>query len=295
MDQPLSVALLFANMDTLKEFTALFRKIGILPAIFQSLPELLHHLDQTKPSLIIADIKLITEGEIFLKDHPLIAKEMIPLVFFYSKATEPLLVATYEYDHYGLIREDEPYEKGLKIILKRVNRVRSLLFQRDQLQLRLEELFQNKTPTPPQNEMKAKTSWELFSQLDHNPHYGVTTQLSFWSIDFTPLLAFIREKTTLSFLWDPFINDLLKKIKNSSPYSFEISYFGVHTLIFTLESKNSELFTQVLQKTIHNFTYARYFEETSLRFDSSCIPVINKMPPSTEGFLQILEGGKARA
>ena len=117
----LSVALLLSDLKEVKEISAVFRKLGIIPHFYEDLKTFWIGTLERIPSLCIVDVKKMSEGDLVLCDHPAVKSEQLPLVFFYSKNTEPLLVSTNEFFHLGLLKKTEDYENSLRVILKRVN------------------------------------------------------------------------------------------------------------------------------------------------------------------------------
>lgn len=117
----LSVALLLSDLNEVKEISAVFRKLGIIPHFYEDLKTFWSGTSERIPSLCIVDVKKMSEQEFVIRDHPAVVAEKLPLVFFYSKNTEPLLVSTYDFFHLGLLRKTENYEGQLKVILKRLN------------------------------------------------------------------------------------------------------------------------------------------------------------------------------
>ncbi|MDO9181080.1 MAG: hypothetical protein Q7U04_01665 [Bacteriovorax sp.] len=119
--QQLSVALLLSGLDEVKEISAVFRKLGIIPHFYEDLKTFWSGTLERIPSLCIVDVKKMSEGDLVLCDHPAVKSEKLPLVFFYSKNTEPLLVSTNDFFHLGVLKKTDNYESPLRAILKRLN------------------------------------------------------------------------------------------------------------------------------------------------------------------------------
>ncbi|MFA6236486.1 MAG: hypothetical protein WC635_04080 [Bacteriovorax sp.] len=120
-DQQLSVALLLSDLNEVKEISAVFRKLGIIPHFYEDLKTFWSGTLERIPSLCIIDVKKMSEQELLLRDHPAVVSEKLPVVFYYSKNTEPLLVSTNDFFHLGLLKKAEHYETSLKVILRRLN------------------------------------------------------------------------------------------------------------------------------------------------------------------------------
>lgn len=117
----LSVALLLSDLNEVKKISAVFRKLGIIPHFYEDLKTFWDGTVENIPSLCIVDVRKMSEGEFVLRDHPAVKLEKLPLIFFYSKNTEPLLVSTNDFFHLGLLKKTEDYESSLRVILKRLN------------------------------------------------------------------------------------------------------------------------------------------------------------------------------
>lgn len=126
MSDGLSVALLFSDINEVKEISAVFRKLGIIPHFYEDLKTFWQGTLERIPSLCIVDVKKMSEGDLVLRNHPHIDTEKLPLIFFYTKNTEPLLISTNDFFHLGLLKKTENYEAPLKAILKRLNHFMTL-------------------------------------------------------------------------------------------------------------------------------------------------------------------------
>ena len=134
----LSVALLLSDLNEVKEISAVFRKLGIIPHFYEDLKTFWTGTLERIPSLCIIDVKKMSDGEFALHDHPAVKSEKLPIVFFYTKNTEPLLVSTNDFFHLGLLKKTENYESSLKAILKRLNHF--MILQIDNQKLNLEKI-----------------------------------------------------------------------------------------------------------------------------------------------------------
>ncbi len=115
----LSVGLLLSDLLVAKQFSRIFRKVGVVPYIYENLQEVMH--ERAYPSLLIADVTLMSDGESVLADLPVIKQERLPLAFYYTEKSKPLLVSTYNLFHLGLISGDGALEGQVKGVLKRLN------------------------------------------------------------------------------------------------------------------------------------------------------------------------------
>ena len=73
------IAVCSNDKEVLREFSLIFKKIGIAPCIFESLEDFWHEsLKSGAPTLTIFDIRLMTQGNLILKDHPLVKASKLP-------------------------------------------------------------------------------------------------------------------------------------------------------------------------------------------------------------------------
>jgi hypothetical protein len=125
-DSKISVALLMHDLTEVKELTSVFKKLGIIPHFYEDLKTFFSGTSERLPSLCIVDVKMMSEGNLVLADHPAVAREELPLLFYYSDKTEPLLVSTYSLFNLGTLKKSSNYEGPLKAILKRLNKTIAL-------------------------------------------------------------------------------------------------------------------------------------------------------------------------
>lgn len=131
----LSVALLLSDIAEVKEISAVFRKLDIIPHYYEDLNSFWSGTLEKMPALCIVDVKNMSDGKLVLRDHPLVQAEEMPLLFYYSENTEPLLFSTYDLFNLGTLKKAASYEGPLKAILKRINKLMAL--ERENLSLNL--------------------------------------------------------------------------------------------------------------------------------------------------------------
>lgn len=122
----LSVALLLSDISEVKEISSVFRKLNIVPHYYEDLATFWTGVLEKTPALCIVDVKNMSDGKLILKDHPLVKADELPLLFYYTELTEPLLFSTYDLFNLGTLKKTTSYEGPLKSVLKRVNRVMTL-------------------------------------------------------------------------------------------------------------------------------------------------------------------------
>lgn len=131
----LSVAILISDIDEVKEITNVFRKLGVIPYFYEDLKSFWHGSLEKMPTIAIVDVKKMSEGSLVLKNHPFVMTEELPLLFYYSEQTEPLLVSTQEIFHLGSVKKATNYEGIFKGLLKRINKMITLEQENHNLKL----------------------------------------------------------------------------------------------------------------------------------------------------------------
>jgi hypothetical protein len=126
IDQKVSVALLLSDIKEVKEISSVFKKLGVIPHFYEDLKTFWSGTLERMPALCIVDVKKMSEGDLVLRNHPAVMAEEMPLLFYYTPNTEPLLVSTHHFYHLGVLKKSTNYEGPLKAILKRLNKVSAL-------------------------------------------------------------------------------------------------------------------------------------------------------------------------
>jgi len=121
-----SVALLLSDLSEVKEISSVFKKLGVIPHFYEDLKTFWSGTLERSPALCIVDVKKMSEGDLVLRDHPAVIAEEMPLLFYYTQNTEPLLVSTHHFYHLGVLKQSAHYEGPLKAILRRLNKISSL-------------------------------------------------------------------------------------------------------------------------------------------------------------------------
>jgi hypothetical protein len=117
----LSVALLLSDIEDCKNVSEVFREMGIIPHYYESLKEFWKGTLSKMPSLAIVDVKLMSEGERLLRNHPFVKTDQLPLCFYYTEENAPLVYSTFEMLNYGLIKKETNLRGQIKSALRRFN------------------------------------------------------------------------------------------------------------------------------------------------------------------------------
>lgn len=125
-DSKITVALLLSDFQEVKEISSVFKKLGVIPHFYEDLKTFWIGTLERLPALCIVDVKKMSEGDLVLRDHPAVMTEEMPLLFYYTEKTEPLLVSTQHFYHLGVLKKSANYEGSLMAILKRLNKTMAL-------------------------------------------------------------------------------------------------------------------------------------------------------------------------
>jgi hypothetical protein len=132
--EELSVALVMSNIKEAHTISQVFKKVGVVPHYYETLEEFWFSLFESVPTLALVDVTKMSEGDLLLKNHPMIKAESVPLAFYLPKNSDVLLTSTFDLFHLGLIeqRGDEgSYQGQIKSLLKRLNKFHKIETERN--------------------------------------------------------------------------------------------------------------------------------------------------------------------
>ena len=155
----MTVALLFHDLKVAKEISKIFRKIGVVPYLYDNLDEYWSGTLSQTPSFSIVDVRLMSQGERTLKDHPLVKADRAPISFYYKKEFSPLVVSTYDIFHLGLLDGEKKLEAQLKNVLKRLNKFLSLEKENSSLDLENQKFSKQVSSTILRNQQLKEYSY----------------------------------------------------------------------------------------------------------------------------------------
>ncbi len=119
----LTVALLLSDLEVTRNFSKIFRKVGVVPHYYEDLQSFWNGILDAMPSLVIVDVLKMSDGNFALPNHPYVKSGDLPVAFFYTKETAPLVNSTYNIFNLGLICGDQSIRGQLKAVLTRANRL----------------------------------------------------------------------------------------------------------------------------------------------------------------------------
>ena len=133
-EKALTVAIVVEEMAQARAMALSFRKLGIVPYYYETLREYWDDIflkeESEYPDFNIVDVKMMSDGKLFLSAHPAVKNGELCLAFYYNEQSRPLIHSTYDIFNFGEIRKANNYDGQLKTILKRVNSFQSLTIKR---------------------------------------------------------------------------------------------------------------------------------------------------------------------
>ncbi len=137
----LTVALLLEDMALAKEFSDIFRELGVVPHYYEDLDSFWNGTLEVLPTLSLIDVKKMHEGSLLLKKHPFVINEQMPMAFYFTTGSAPLLHSTFDFLNLGTILHGANYKGQIKSILKRLNKMISYEHMLSNLELEKGKLF----------------------------------------------------------------------------------------------------------------------------------------------------------
>ncbi|ATH08860.1 hypothetical protein BIY24_13150 [Halobacteriovorax marinus] len=131
----LTVALLLEDLSLAKEFSDIFRELGVVPHFYENLESFWNGTLEVLPTLSLIDVKKMHEGHLLLKNHPFVINEQMPMAFYFTTGSAPLLHSTFDFLNLGTILHGANYKGQIKSILKRLNKLLSYEQQLSNLEL----------------------------------------------------------------------------------------------------------------------------------------------------------------
>ncbi|MBH48281.1 MAG: hypothetical protein CME71_08950 [Halobacteriovorax sp.] len=117
----LSVALLMDDLEAAREVSQVFRLVGVIPHLFQSLEEFWKGVMDGTCSLAVVDVKSMNQGNLLFKDHPMVRSGKIAVSFWYTESTQALTYSTFDIPNLGLIRKGVSLKGQIKSALRIFN------------------------------------------------------------------------------------------------------------------------------------------------------------------------------
>ncbi|MBF0312239.1 MAG: hypothetical protein HQK50_02790 [Oligoflexia bacterium] len=184
------VYLLLEEVESALKISNALRKMGLLSYYFKELNDFWNAAIGHIPAFAIVDVKKMSDGNLVLREHPLILSNSLRVAFFYTETTRPLLVSTSEFAHFGLIEKgnfdffekedheqlaEDYYTQTLNVVCKRVDKISA----GDEINSKLQEqntILRKKNQQLQENLQKmreeSKTQSQIINILNANASKG---------------------------------------------------------------------------------------------------------------------------
>ena len=117
----MSVALLTEDLSQARQWSKIFRKVGVIPKVSQSLANFWQEVEKHPPSLALIDVRQGVEGTRQICEHPMIKSKELPVAFYGTQASAHLFYPAYQIFNLGVIFEEISLEGQFKGVLHRFN------------------------------------------------------------------------------------------------------------------------------------------------------------------------------
>jgi len=121
----INVAIVCFDLGVAKKLSQVFKQVGVHPYVCTSLSDFWEDSVKQTPDLTIIDVKMMSQGDILFKDHPLIISRELSVAFYYEQDTAALLYSTFDILNLGLINGDLSPIGQIKSVLNRYNSYQS--------------------------------------------------------------------------------------------------------------------------------------------------------------------------
>lgn len=115
------VALLFDSIKEAKLVSDSLRDIGVYAHSYTELDEFWVHVNTQTPDLAIVDVKRMSQGTLLLKNHPKVQSGDLSFAFYYNEDTKFLTQSTFQFKHFGFIKQELEIRGQVQGVLKRFN------------------------------------------------------------------------------------------------------------------------------------------------------------------------------
>lgn len=132
-------------------------------------------------------------------------------------------------------------------------------------------------------------AWDALAIQDEIHYQQRQADIKLVNISFATLLGTIRSKYTNRFYWKAFCRDFMSQLEDHLTDDTIFSFYGAHELVVFCEKDHFESNFTNLDKFVREFTYWKYFEDSSTVLSSNIRPNVKIIPPSALNYLRFVE------
>jgi hypothetical protein len=133
------------------------------------------------------------------------------------------------------------------------------------------------------------TSFEAFSLLDDIYFHQAHSNYKVLCLDLSNLLSLLKEQHGNRFYWKTFYSDFKDELCQGLSGDYKYSAYGAQSILLFLDKKHLDHDFQILKHMISDFSYFKYFEDSTIIMKERNKPELSPLTPSSVNFLRQLE------
>jgi hypothetical protein len=133
------------------------------------------------------------------------------------------------------------------------------------------------------------TSYEAFSLLDDIYFHQAHNNYKVLNLDLSNLLTLLKEQHGNRFYWKTFFSDFKEELCQNISGDYKFSAYGTQSILLFIDKKHLDRDFQTLKHMISDFSYFKYFEDTTILMKDRNKPELSSVTPSSVNFLRQLE------
>lgn len=133
-------------------------------------------------------------------------------------------------------------------------------------------------------------TWEALDNLDRIQKSGVEgSEQKIVCLSLIPLMDIVKKRSANKFFWSAFFNDFFLQLSGRLQKSTKLSLMGPWQVLFFVGRESMEQEFHSLQAFVRQFTYWKFFEDTSQVLPEEMMPTLKLLPPSASQYLRHFE------
>jgi len=136
---------------------------------------------------------------------------------------------------------------------------------------------------------KEVSPFDALSLLDDIHFHQVESKYKFFHLDLSNLINLTKEKHSNRFYWKDFIKDFKSEMLQSLNGNFKFSFYGAQSVLLFVDKEHIDQDFQRLKLLINEFSYHKFFEDSSLLITGQYKAELSTLAPSSANFLRKLE------
>jgi hypothetical protein len=133
------------------------------------------------------------------------------------------------------------------------------------------------------------TSYEAFSLLDDIYFHQAHNNYKVLNLDLSNLLSLLKEQHGNRFYWKTFFSDFKEELCQNVSGDYKFSAYGTQSILLFIDKKHLDHDFQTLKHMIADFSYFKYFEDSTILMKERNKPELSPVTPSSVNFLRQIE------